>query len=89
MQASWGLPVPGVHPGKMGSPDACFLEIPQDMVIFKITELTKEASQSWLQAEGFGCKQRYTLTAIPEYMQNIWLAQQSLQAPCGLHLAEP
>ena len=51
----------------MGSPDTRFLEIPEDMVIFKITELSKEASQPWLPAEGFGCKQRYTLPEIPEY----------------------
>lgn len=51
----------------MGSPDMRFLEIPEDMVIFKITELNKEASQPWLPAEGFGCKQRYTLPEIPEY----------------------
>lgn len=52
----------------MGSLDARFLEIPEDIVILKIIELSKEASQPWLQTEGFGCKQRYTFPEIPEYM---------------------
>ena len=67
-QASRGLQAPGVHPGKMGSLDARFLEIPEDMEIIKVIELSKEASQPWLQTEGFGCKQRYTFPEIPEYM---------------------
>ena len=85
VQASRGLQAPGVHPGKMGSLDVCFLEIPEDMVIFKVTELSKEASQPWLQIEGLAVN-RGTLS---QRYQSMWLAQHSLWALCGLRLVEP